>query len=273
VVAWRKSFAATFGGAIILFPDRRSLWMIVRVAVLVALALNLLGGVAQAQMPKTGRKSLSDYQDHVAGKLPKEAKIFDGYMLGVLTAIEMVLANEREQGRKLPFCPPAGKIFSIADLHASIQSEVKDGPNYWEFPVRPDSSVGHVAARSYVRRYPCPVGASQQPVETPVQAEKLTVREFEMLLKQMGPSLNAAGMTLTGFALGLRDGIEGMQFRISAREDDICLPEPAIEASPSIIFIIKQELGRRPDYWADKQDWSVGPAAMVALKRRKLCKR
>jgi|CXWL01.1.fsa_nt_gi hypothetical protein len=248
--------------------------MSIRAIVLIVLALSLVSVVARAQSPQfqTGRMVLSAYEDAVAGKAgPDQAKMIEAYVLGLLTAIERTLADERDQGRKPPFCLPADKVLGISDLHATIRTEAKENSNY----SKPEHgySLGFIVVTSYVRRYPCQSVASNSSGEVLAQAEKLTVDEFEQLFMELKPTRNPALVTLTGFSLGFRDGIESMQIRTGASEYDICFPDSVFEAYSSVVLAIKEELRLRRDYWADKRSWSVGPAAMSALKRRNPCKR
>jgi len=237
---------------------------------LLTLGAMIAVGRAQSAPFETGRMGWSEYENVVAGRgSSRQVRTVNDYLLGLLTAIERTLADERDQGRKPPFCLPAHKVLNISDLHATIQAEVKENPNYNKDRL----PLGFFAATGYGRRYPCPAGASQLAVDVPVQAEKFTVREYKKLFAELTPAPSEARVTLINFALGFRDGIESMQIRTSATEYYICFPEERLRAATRVLLAIGQDLRLRRDYWADKQDWSVGVAAMVALKQPNPCKR
>lgn len=236
-----------------------------------------LSGHADAQArneSEGGRVSLELYEKWLAGEgEPKEREFFAPYMLGLLAGIEWTAKDQRDRGLEQTFCPPENMVFTVADLHATIQAEVKNHPDYWKR--KSEQAVGWAAATGYQARFPCPATAPVAPVAmSGKQAPEdiLTVAEFSRQYRLFERVVySAPKRVLIGYTLGFRDGIDGMQFLV---EENICVPTSGSDFMAKMIaYTGNRELRGRRDYWADKQNQSVGEAMMNATKRLYPCKR
>lgn len=225
---------------------------------------------AQAQIEpiKTGLVTLYGYEEILNNRGErKELESFPFYMKGLLAGIEWTLRDQREQGVEQRFCPPDDMVFTVADLHATIQAEVKNNPKYWT--PKTENAVGWAAVTGYRRRFPCPAASTGAAPGKQEAIDKFTVGEFNAYYKRLLRIIYAEPRrALGGFSHGFRDGIDGMQFLIPNK---ICVPivEPGVYGA--IVEAINTELASRREYWADKQDQPVGQAAIIAVKKRYPC--
>lgn len=227
---------------------------------------------AQAQIPpiETGLITIEGYEEFLASKGERKAlESFPFYMKGLLAGIEWTVKDQREQDVEQRFCPPEGMVFTIADLHATIQTEIKSDPKYWA--PKSEKAVSWAAATGYQKRFPCPATFSAVVSGEQKAIDKLTVGEFTAHYKRLSRIIYAEPRrVIDGFVHGFRDGVEGMQFLIPRK---ICVPIVDLKVYGSIAKAIGNELESRRDYWADKQDQSVGQAAIIAVRKLYPCGR
>lgn len=245
-----------------------------RVAFLGVMAICLLfafqPATAQLQDYEGSRLGTEEYEELAAGRGARQMReMFPAYRLGLLTAIESFSLDQREHGRKQTFCVPENAIFSVVDLQETIAAELHGFSQHWQD--RRTTPVALVAVTGYRRRFPCPAVLPTDPAIASLQSDRLTVGEFARHMERLGRFIySEPRRVLTGFTIGLRDGIEAMQFGADAV---ICLPFDGSEFVSDAIVAIDRELRSRRDYWADRQDTSVGEPAMIALKKLYPCKR
>lgn len=238
------------------------------VAAVIFLLSALICSVSRAEVKYDGGQlRVEAYENFTGGKLSRsERALFEAYLLGMLTAIEAVIADQREGGGRQTFCPPDGAGFRMADLHAMIQLDIA---TYHSVVLKSESPLGWAATRGYRRAFPCPATGSGAAVTGSMGTDAMTIRHFN---EQYGRSWSSAEMRALGtFALGFRDGIDGMQ--TEAVPIAICMPLVGLNFGPDTIQAIRRELRNRPDYWADRQDQPVGRPGIIAVKKLYPCKR
>lgn len=218
-----------------------------------------------------GRASLDLYEKWLAGKgEKKQQELFGPYMLGLLAGIEWTVRDQRERGLEQTFCPPENMAFTVAGLQATIEAEVKNHSDYWKR--KSEQAVGWAAVTGYRRQFPCPATASGGASGKQTSEDVLTVAEFGRQYRLAERLIyGAPKRVLAGYALGFRDGIDGMQWLL---DENICVPVSGLEfMGEMVVRTVVWELRGRRDYWADKQNESVGEAMMNVAKRLYPCKR
>lgn len=224
---------------------------------------------AQQSVTTGGLLSVEGYEELLAGKGESAAQaLFQPYMLGLLAGFEWTIKDQRERGVDLRFCPPADMVFSVAELHATIQAGVRSDPRF--YAAKSERAVGWAAFTGYQQRFPCPAGVSSAAPGKQTANDILSIAEFTAQYKRWWRYiiLQSPLKVLAGFAWGFRDGVDGMQHLIP---DRICVPRQGTDVYGEIIAGIRDELEARPDYWADKQDESIGQVAIIVVKKRYAC--